>query len=333
MLQVIAGAIGSIGLHSCALSVRSSPGIATSNLVPLTVAISPWIGITPLYIAEKKGYFREAGLNLTLRSFDDGTESFSGFIAGQFQAITPVTSEAVALAAQGADYRIVLVMDTSAGADAILARNSIASIDDFRGKEIAVPQNGVSHFFLLQVLAKSGMRERDVRILDVSAEVAAKAYAAGDVEIACTYSPFLENANRSQTDGRIIYDSSRLPTAIADVYAFDRQFIEQNPDAVAGFVSSVLKGLEFLKQNPEEGVAIAAQALQLSQKELAEQLKGIHLPDAQANVELLGNSQSDLYLLKSMTALAEFLQTQNQIQSIPDLTRIIDAQFVRRFVR
>jgi hypothetical protein len=49
------------------------------------------------------------------------------------------------------------------------------------------------------------------------------------------------------------------------------------------------------------------------------------IPDAQANVELLENLQNDLYLLKSMTALAEFLQAQNQIQAVPDLTRIVDA--------
>jgi NitT/TauT family transport system substrate-binding protein len=329
MLRFIAGAASSIGLHACTSSVRSS-SLPASSLTPMTIALVPWIGNTPLYIAEKKGFFRDAGLNLTIRSFDDGAESFPPFSVGQFQCITPVISEAISLAAQGVDYRIVMVMDTSAGADAILARNSVASIADFRGREIAVPKGGVSHFFLLQVLAEFGLSEADVKIVDLNAEVAARVYAAGDVEIACTYSPFLENANKTQSDGRIVYDSSKMPTAIADLYAFDTQFITTNPQAVEAFVSSIFRGLDFLKSNPDEALAIAASFLELQPKELAAQLEGISLPDVRSNVEMLSNPQSDLYLLRSITTLAEFLQDHDQIEAIPDFSEVLDPQFVIR---
>lgn len=327
-LRLIAGAVGGVGLHACTSVGRSSPSSSISSLTAITVAITPWIGNTPLYIAEKKGFFREAGLELTIRRFDDITDSFSAFTIGQFQSVTPVISEAVSLADQGVDYRIVMVMDTSSGADAILARNSVASIADFKGKQIAVPKGGVSHFFLLQVLEESGLSEEDISIIDLDAEVAAEAYAQGDIEIACTYSPFLENANNAQKDGRIIYDSSEMPSAIADVYAFDAQFINNSPQAVESFVKSIFKALDFLKNNPNEALAIAAQSLDLQPQELESQLKGINLPDVQTNAEMLSNPQSDIYLLKSMTALAEFLKNHNQIETVPDLSNVLDSQFI-----
>lgn len=326
-LWFITGAVSSIGLNACNSLSQSPSNAFTLNPTSTEIGVTPWIGNAPLYIAQEKGFFREAGLQLVARKFDDITDSFESFLAAQLQMVTPVISEAISLVSK-VDYRIILVMDTSAGADALLARSSIKSIADFKGKRVAVPKGGVSHFFLLQVLAEAGLREKDIRIVDVDAETAANAYAAGSVEIACTYSPFLEKANETQRDGRIIYDSSKMPTAIADVYACNAEFMNTNPQAVEGFVRSIFKALNFLKTNRDEALEIAAKPLDLQPEELADQLRGIHLPGLQTNIEMLSDPQSELYLLKSMTALAEFLKTQNQIETVPNLSEILEPRFV-----
>ena len=46
-----------------------------------------------------------------------------------------------------------------------------------------------------------------------------------------------------------------------DVYVFRTEFIEDHPESVEAFVNGVLQGLEFLKTNPDEGVAIASYKL------------------------------------------------------------------------
>ena len=159
--------------------------------------------------------------------------------------------------------------------------------------------------------------------MNTTPDAAAAAYQIGNVEIAYSYSPFLERANAAQKDGRITYDSSKMPTAIADVYIFSTKFIEANPKAVEAFVGGILKGLDFLKANPNEGLAIAAKRLNVKPEELAAQLKGINLPNAQINTEMLSNPQSELYPLKPMSALAKFLKDQKQIQSIPELSKVL----------
>ena len=324
-LWLIAGAVGSWGLHACTQTNDQSQ----TSVAPVSIGMTTWIGNTPLFIAQEKGFFQERGLNLDVKIFGTVAEAFPSFTVGQLDAVSPVTSEAVSLAAQGVDYRTVLVMDTSEGADGILARNTIKSINDFKGKKIAVQQGGVGHFFLLQILAEAGLSGNDIQIVNTTPDAAAAAYEAGNIEVAYSYSPYMEKANTAQTQGRIIYDSSKMPTAIADVYVFRTEFINDHPESVEAFVSGVLQGLEFLKTNREEGVAIAAKKLNVTPEDLATQLQGISLPDRETNQEMLGNAQSDLYLLKPMTALAEFLNEQNQIKTVPDLSAVLEPRFVQ----
>jgi NitT/TauT family transport system substrate-binding protein len=328
-LWLLAGAASGLTLHACKSSTPLASGEEGGSPTTAAVGMTTWIGDTAIFIADGKGFFQEAGLELDLKIFPTVAEAFPSFTAGQLQAVCPVTSEAVSLAAKGVDYRIVAVMDTSTGADGVLARNSIASIANFKGKQVGVQKGGVGHFFLLQILAEAGLSEDDITIVDMTPDAGAAAYQAGNIDIVYSYSPFLEQANDSQKDGRVIYDSSKMPTAIADVYAFSGEFIDANPNAVKAFVSSIFRALDFLQSSPDEALAIAAERLEITAEDLAEQLKGVGLPDLPTNVEMLSNAQSDLYLLKPMNALAEFLKAQNQIDNIPDLSQVLDPQFVK----
>lgn len=327
-LHFAAGAAGSLGLHACTQTTSASSDADSSQLPAISFAVTSWIGNSALYIAQAKNFFKTAGLELNLRTYSTVAESFPAFSNGQLQGIAPVTSEAVSLAADGMNHRIVAVMDTSAGADAILARNSVRDIRDFKGKRIAVQKGGVGHFFLLQILSEAGLEESDVTLVDTTPEASASAFEAGDIEIAYSYSPYIEKALAGRKDGRVIYDSSKMPTAIADLYTFSADFIQTNPQAVKAFVSGIFQALDFLKTNPDEALSIAAKPLGVSSGDLANQLKGVRLTDLATNREMLTNPQSNLYLPKSMTALATFLKKHSQIQTAPDMAKLIDPQFV-----
>lgn len=326
-LWLIAGATGSLTLHACTKTTKTPESAAQT--ISASMGIQNWIGYTPLFIAQEKGFFKQRGLNLDIKVFGSNTDSTAAFVAGRLDGVGPVTSEAVIIADKGKDYGIVLVEDTSVGGDGILARNSIPNIKAFPGKRIAVERGGVSHFFLLQVLKEAGLTEKDITIVSAAPDAAAAAYQVGNVEIAVTYAPYLQKANQAQQDGRIIYDSAKMPTAITDLYIFDTKFIQTNPRAVQAFVEGIFQGIDFLNQNPTEALAIAAKRLNTTPETLAADLKGIKLPDAKTNVEMLSNPQSELYLLKPMNALAEFLISQKQVQKVPDLSKVLEPKFVK----
>ncbi|XGV99531.1 MAG: ABC transporter substrate-binding protein [Leptolyngbya sp. BL-A-14] len=335
-LWMMTGAIAGASVHACAkppeapsAQSSSSPAASTgSGASTASIGITTWIGNTPLYIAQEKGFFKDLGLTLSIKVFDTVAQAFPAFTSGQLDGLAPVTSEAVTLASKGVDFKIVTVEDTSLGADVILARNNIKSIKDFKGKKIAVELGGIGHFFVLQILAEAGLTGKDVTLVNTPPDAAAAAFQAGKAEIAYSYSPFSDQAIAAQKDGRVIYSSKQMPTAIADLYIFNTKFVQANPKAITAFVEGNLKGVEFLKTNRKEGLEIGAAKLKIKPEELDQQLKGIRIPDKATNVAMLGDPNSDQYLLKPMTKLAAFLKDQGQIQTAPDLTKVLEPQYV-----
>lgn len=330
-LQLLAGASGAALLHACGpKGSENTPDAVDDTAMSMTLGTIPWIGQVPIYIAQEKGFFEEEGLDFNLRLFGSNSEYMSAFLSDQLDAVSPVSSEAVVMRAQGKDYKIVLVQDNSVGGDGILARDSIASIEDFKGKKIAVDTGGVSYFFLLQVLKEAGLTKDDITAVNTETAAAAAAFEAGSVDIAVTYAPFLQQAADAVEDGRVIYDSSKMPTAIIDLYLFDTAYIEANPEAVQAFVNGALKGLQFLTDNPEEGIAIGAAELEYTPEELEADLKGVTLPDTATNLKMLGEPDSDIYLETPLQELADFLLAEGQIESAPDdLAALLDPQFVQ----
>ena len=332
-LQFLAGASTGLLLHACGQSGSQSSSNTGTEQMSLSIGFVTWIGMTPLHIALEKGFFRDLGLDLKPQTFGTNTDLNAAFLAGQLDASTPVTSAAVLTASKGKDFRIVLVQDNSVGGDGILARNSIKSIKAFKGQKIAVEKGAVSHFFLLQVLAEAGLTEADVTLVNADVTTATSAYQSGQVDIAVAYAPFLQQANEAQPDGRVIYDTAKMPTAISDFYIFDQAFAEANPKAVEAFVTGIFQGRDFLEQNPEEGLALAAKALETTPDALAADLKGVELPDAQANLKLLDASQGESPVVTSLQNMADFMIAQKQVESVPNLAQFVEPKFVEAYLQ
>ena len=326
-IQLVAGLAGGLILHSA-----TAPIARSNSMMKMTLGGVTWIGLTPFYIAQEKGFFAENGLDVNLQIFGANTDYISAFLANRIDGvISSVTSETVLMADKGKDFKIVMVQDNSQGGDGILARNSVADIADFKGKRVAVEQGAVGHFFLLQVLKQAGLSDKDITIINADAATAAAAYQAGNVDIASSYAPFLTQANEAQSDGRIIYDSSKMPSAISDFYSFSSEYIEANPEAVEAFVAGIAKALNFLETNREEAIAIAAAELEVTPEALNADLAGIGLPGVETNISMLTDASSDLYILDSLKAMGDFLVSQGQIQTVPDMATFIEPKFVQSF--
>lgn len=327
-LWLMAGLSGSLALNACKTRSQTTEAASTQS-ASATSGSTLWIGYTPLYIALEKGFFQEAGLNLSHKDFSASPDLQAAFGAGRLDMIALVTSETLLLKAKGIDSRVILAADNSLGGDGILARNSVADIKDFKGKKVAVEVGGVSHFLLLQVLEDVGLNENDVKITNATPDAAATAYQAGRTDIAVTYSPFLQKANAAQKDGRIIFDTSKMPTAIVDLYLFSPKFIDANPMGAAGFVKGIFKAMDFLKTNRQEALAIVGKRLQTSSKDVEEQLKGVRLIDLPTNLKMLGDPKSDIYLLNQMKEVSKFLVDHKQVSQPPDIINLLEPKFLK----
>ena len=89
---------------------------------PVVVASNDWIGYRPLYLAQQLNYFDEHTVRLL--ELTSASEVLRKFRNGVIQVAALTLDEALLLKQDGFDITIILVMDISAGADAIVAHGS-----------------------------------------------------------------------------------------------------------------------------------------------------------------------------------------------------------------
>ena len=244
------------------------------------VATFTWVGYAPLYLAQEKGFFE--GIKVELEKIEETPSRRAALASGNVQGSVDILDSFTNGAAAGLPASVVLKLDDSMGGDGIIVRKSINSIQDLRGKTVAYPQGLPSHFFLLALLDRAGMRIADVESRPMEADQAGAAFASGSVDAAVTWEPWLSKA-ATMPDGKVLVTSQDTPGLIADVFTVRNDFLRDNPDVVRAFVQGWFRALDLWKSNPGEAGPIMAGSMGLSEAEFKQMVAGIRYSDLQDN--------------------------------------------------
>ncbi len=206
---------------------------------------------------------------------ESAKEQLDGFAQGKFLALwSSMDSLPLLYDALKADRRVVPqvfgIFDWSSGGDAIVVKQGIKTPKDLKGKTVLTSGNTPYNFFLLWLLAQSGMGPSDVKMLYLpDGPAAAKAFKSRpDIDAWVTWSPFSEEVadpkSRNHVEGsRILISSRDANQLIADVYFTRLDFAKQHPEMLEAFVESMLEGADILAANPEPAYAAMAAFFEL----------------------------------------------------------------------
>ncbi len=285
-----------------------SSGFAISAMVALVATVqaagaaerlklaygSPWVGWGPFYVAAEKGYFKDEGLEVDI-AYIEPTTPQAGFdlltdqeVDGRFSTL----DEAALYWTPEAPFAVMLATDVSSGGDGVLVRHdrSIASIQDLKGKKIGLWLTTPSHFLLNYLLQRNGMSEADVTLVNLSAEAAAAAVVAGEVDAAVTWSPYLTKA-AADPNVDILITSKDTPGLITDVLIMRKEALVSNPDTCQRLVRAWNKAVAYQKGNPDEAAAIMAKGLDYGTAEnVKADLAGAALQGKEESARLFGGS-------------------------------------------
>jgi len=256
-----------------------------TRVSPLTVGIATWPGFGPGFIAQKEGFFD--GLDVQFAILDDFNARRAAFTSGQTQA-TVYTLDSLALEApQGVPGEAVLILDESAGADAILARPEITKADDLIGKKVAYTRGSPSHFLLLYYLKQHKLSSQQIDMIGVDDPGrAGEALAGGSVDAAVTWEPNVTQLINAKK-GHVLLSTKETPGLIVDILVVSPELLRDRPDDVRKLVAGWLKAIDFIKQHPDQSNAIMARELKIPLQEFPGMVSGLHFADAARNRELL----------------------------------------------
>src|SRR5205823_6256730 len=125
----------------------------------------------------------------------------------------------------------------------IVAKNSIQTVADLKGKTVAFQPGLPNHFLLLQVLQDAGLTYKDIKPVDMDADKAGAAFVAGALDAAVTWEPWLTKASQSG-HGHILINTRQKPGVIVDALAFRDDVLSERKQAVAALVQAWFDALQ-----------------------------------------------------------------------------------------
>jgi NitT/TauT family transport system substrate-binding protein len=272
----------------------------TNEDLPLRIGTNIWPGYEPLYLARELGYLNEQEVRMV--EFSSASQVMRAYRNGLIDAAALTLDEAILLLSQGYNPRILLVMDVSAGADAIVARPDIKNIAELFDKKIAVENSALGAFVLGRALELNGMTVDQIEVLPLAIDKQFRAFAQGQVDAAVTFEPVKTALLRR--GAHVLFDSTQIPGEIVDVLVVREQFFNRNPSITSSIQDVWYRALDYFSAHPNKAADIMSRRIGLSPEQTLASYDGLILPTKQQNEQLLSYQQgSDPELLKAATHL------------------------------
>jgi NitT/TauT family transport system substrate-binding protein len=319
MLLVVLGACGKEEGSKVSGNGKSSE--------PLKVTLPTWTGYGPLFLAKEKGFFKKNGVDVDLSIVEGLAERKAALAGGKVDGMATALDVQVTLAGADIPMQVVWLLDDSHGGDGILVKKGINDIKDLKGKQIAFEVGSTSQMLALTALKQGGLTEKDVTVVQMSAGDAGAAFAAGKVDAAVTWEPWLTKG--AQANGKILLTTKDLPGIILDTVAFKEDVVKSRPEDVKAFVKSMGEAMDYWKANEKEANEIMAKGLKIDVKEFEGTVTGLKFFSKEDNKELFGTKSNKGSIYKSTEDAIKFYKDQKKLKTEPKAEDVINSSFLQ----
>jgi len=232
---------------------------ATLREVRVRLDWTPWAPHAALYAAEDQGYFKEVGLSVKMYVPPDPESTISLVAAGQDEFGISYMTDAILAREQGLKViSIAALIAHPLNSIMTLKKSGIAEPSKLSKTTIGTTGVPSDQAFLEWVLKKNGVDKDTVRLVNLGFNLA-PALKSGNVDaIVGAYWPwegikleeeqFPVNIFRLQDYG--------VPDYYELVLVSRDDLVKQDPNLVRGFLKAIVRGQEFVQQNPARAVDI-----------------------------------------------------------------------------
>jgi NitT/TauT family transport system substrate-binding protein len=304
-----------------------SGSAGAAGMTKVRMAFSTWTGYGPLVVAAQNGFFRKYGLDVSYSIVEAPAAREAAIRAGQLDGAATTIDTFTRWSAQGASLQIVFGIDRSEGGDGIVAKKSITSVKQLKGKTVAVSTGTVSEFFFDYVLRQNGMSISDVNLKDMpDSSVSGSTFVAGRVDAAVTWEPWLSRAAKTSF-GHILVSSAVYPNIIVDAFAFSSSFVKAHPAAVRNFVKAYFEAVNFTRTNKSGAYKVIGKYVSETPAGVASDLSKVPLMDLAASKAYFGSGGNGPIYVTARGA-ANFWLRLKKISKMPNFSQLINSSFM-----
>lgn len=322
----LAVATALLATTACAAPGNADPDTTAPASSSVGMGIQPWLGYGPWYIAQENGYFEDEGVDVAITNFMNDADMTAAFASGRIQVANMASHTALQLIEQGLELTIVLLLDASLEADAILTDGSVTDVADLAGQSIAFEEGSVSNLLLGYALDQHGLSLDDITPVPMDPSEAATALISGRVPVAVTYEPYISEAQSSGDAAETIFTAAEKPGLIGDVLVVDTGFLTESPETVQRLVNAWGPAIAFYESDTTEARAIIAENVGSNAEALASAFDGVEFYGLAQNKVMLGGE----YLESVLPAVEEVAAQIGLVRGGADLAALVDTRFVEK---
>lgn len=315
----------SVGAIWICLAVLTGSALGKEKVV---IGVSKWIGYAPLHLAQEKGLFKEKGIDVEVKVIEALADRRAAYAAGRLQGIGTTVDAHVIAAAQGIPLKQVLALSESREGSGIVAKQSVKTLADLKGKALAGHKGGTTLFWVGYVLAQNGMSVSDVDWSDMKPADAVTEFVAGKADAVAVWQPYLSKA-LDQGKGHLLADMGKTPGAVVDTLAVSPQFIKARGEDVKKIVKAWYEALEFQKGHPDEAYAIMARFTGDKPEALAQYLKEVRFYGPQENKSYFGTGERPGGLYQVVERAADLWYRTKEVRRKVTPKELIETSFVQ----
>ena len=261
--------VGAAAVSALGFAPRALAQAPEKAKVALGVGGKNLLYYLPLTIAEKQGYFKEFGLDVTINDFAGGAKALQALIGGSVDVVTGAYEHTLRMQAKGQDVRAVTELlrfpSIVIGVRKDLA-GKIKTAADFKGLKIGITAPGSSTYITaVHAMVKAGLKATDASFIGIGGGASGvAAMKKGEIDVISHLDPVISKLEadgdivtiidtRTEAGTRALFGGSN---PAASVY-LKNDFITSNPNTVQALVNAHYKALKWIEKATPDQVADA----------------------------------------------------------------------------
>lgn len=250
---------------------------------------------------EESPLYKKYGIKVQIKQMDVVKDTRSALFSGDLDLAYCTTDALPIEMGSGSDMvenGIVQIMhvNKSVGADAIVARKGINTVQDLKGKKIAFAVGTASHTLLLNVLESSGLKMSDIEEYRVAdGVVAATAFKNGECDAALVWAPDDEDCVQALTGSKILISTAVATQIIADGLIVKKSVLKEKHDDIYKLVAGWLEGNGLVNSDPKarkEAIALFAKGFNFPEDIAALSANKVYFATLADNLNFFGLNTS-----------------------------------------
>ena len=303
---------------------------AAARAEPVTIAIVPSVPAGSTLIAEEKGYFRDAGLDVKIERIDSMGKAVAFLAANHVQvAQGGINAGIFNSIAQGLPVTLALDGGSTPLYHRIVVRRGleekIKTVADLKGRTVGLSAPGsTSMYELAETLARAGLGLKDVEVKHLAFSQMATALANGALDAALAVAPFTEiiverDVATAWIDPEAGYIRTLPMTSVA--YVVNTDWAAQNPAVAQRLLLALARGSRDYCQAYHHGPQRGEMLDVLMKHRIATDRALLDRMDWQAR------TPNGEFNLASLIDIQAFFRGDGVIDKVAPVERLVDPRF------